>query len=763
MKSLFVATGPLVAGAWLAVAPAWAAPTALITAPSDSTAVPVYQDAGVEVTASRYAPDERLNVSNLTAADLARREPDQELPMLMQSLPGVFAYSDAGNGLGYTYLKVRGFDQRRVGVLLNGIPLNDPEDHQVWWVDLPDLAADVQDVQLQRGVTGSVGGMTAIGGTVDVLTTPPGRRPGTRVAVDAGSYGFRRQMLAWDSGAHDGGGLGGALATSVRLSRQETDGFRDRSAHEGWAFTWSGRRETARTINQINIKTGRELSHHAWDAVPESMLRVDRTANVETYHNAVDDFRQPHFQWHHTWFLTPRLTLTNRVYHVRGDGFYENYRAGETAGNYGLDRLPGPAFDDALDLIRRKWVSKRHTGWVPSLEWEQGRGRLLVGGDAYTFHSGHWGEVLWADGFSTADFTTPWRYHEYSGDKDAWSLYADERWQLGGGLAATVNLQYQHKRYRFAQQPAGNFSGDLLNAYTVTDRFFNPKAALDWNVPGRVAGGRLQVYANAGINHREPTDGELFDTWTGGDDLGAVPLFASRREVPDGNGGIAYVEWSDPLVRPERVVDRELGVGWRGRGAEWTLGGYWMDFTDEIVPYGGVNSDGSSIRGNAGRTRHRGLELSARAQLARTHTVALTASRSWDDAVEFIFHDWDGSVYDYAGNPLALFPRYLATATWDGAWGGGLRSRVRVRSTGRQWLDNSGLGERTIDPWTTVDLSLWLDLREAGLIHGSEVSVFAHVRNLADVEYETWGYWYGENWLTPAAGRNVAVGIDCGF
>ena len=309
MKSLFVATGPLVAGAWLAVAPAWAAPTALITAPSDSTAVPVYQDAGVEVTASRYAPDERLNVSNLTAADLARREPDQELPMLMQSLPGVFAYSDAGNGLGYTYLKVRGFDQRRVGVLLNGIPLNDPEDHQVWWVDLPDLAADVQDVQLQRGVTGSVGGMTAIGGTVDVVTTPPGRRPGH-------PRGGRRRQLrvqAADAGlgqrAHDGAGWAafGHVPAPVAPGNGRV---RDRSAHEGWAFTWSGRRETARTINQINIKTGRELSHHAWDAVPESVLRVDRTANVETYHNAVDDFRQPHFQWHHTWFLTPRLTLT---------------------------------------------------------------------------------------------------------------------------------------------------------------------------------------------------------------------------------------------------------------------------------------------------------------------------------------------------------------------------------------------------------------------------------------------------------------------
>lgn len=750
----------IIVGCALAALPAAAAaPAVLAPAVGDTTpARPVYQDPGVEVTASRFAPGARLNVSNITAAELARREPDQELPLLVQSLPGVFSYSDAGGGLGYTYLKVRGFDQRRVGVLVDGVPLNDPEDHQVWWVDLPDLAADVQDIQLQRGVTGSVGGMTAIGGTVDVVTAPPGRRPGTRVELDAGSYGTARQMLAWDSGRLEGG-----WATAIRLSRQETDGYRDRSGHEGWAVSWSGRRETARTVSQLNVRTGRELSRHAWDAVPASLLAIDRRANLETYHNAVDDFRQPHFQWHHTWLLGGNLTLVNRLYHVRGDGFYENFRAGQEAGQYALDLAGGPGFEDEVDLVRRKWVSKRHTGWVPSLAWEQGRGRLVVGGDAYTFDSEHWGEVLWADGFAPDAFTTPWRYHQYTGNKDAWSLYADQQWQLGGGLAATVNLQYQHKRYRFEQQAVGNFAGELLNAYTVVDEFFNPKAALDWTLPRPVAGGALQFYANAGINHREPTDNELFDTWEGGDDLGAEPLFGGRREVPDGNGGIARVEWTDPLVRPERVVDYEGGLGWRGRDLAVTLGGYWMDFDDEIVAYGGVNEDGSGIRGNAGRTRHRGLELTARARLGDRHELALAASRSWDESVEFIYHDWDGMEYDYAGNPLALFPGHLALVTWDGDWGGGLRSRVRARSTGRQWLDNSGREERTIDPWTTLDLSLWLDLRQAGLVRGSEVTVFAHLRNIAGTEYETWGYWFEENYYTPAAGRNVAVGIDCGF
>jgi outer membrane receptor protein involved in Fe transport len=203
----------------------------------------------------------------------------------------------------------------------------------------------------------------------------------------------------------------------------------------------------------------------------------------------------------------------------------------------------------------------------------------------------------------------------------------------------------------------------------VVDEFFNPKAALDWTVPGAVAGGVLQVYANAGINHREPTDNELFDTWEGGDDLDADPLFGRSRELRDDEGNVTGVEWYDPLVRPERVEDLEFGFGWRGPALAWTLGGYWMDFEDEIVAYGGVNEDGSGIRGNAGRTRHRGLELTARMKLGERHELALAASRSWDEAVEFTFHDWDGSVYDYAGNPLALFPRHLALATWDGNWG----------------------------------------------------------------------------------------------
>ena len=722
-------------------------------APVDRT---IWETEDITVTASRYDAQHAMNLTNVTPEELRLREPDLSLPLLLQGIPGVFAYGDAGNGMGYTYLKIRGFDQRRVGVLFNGIPFNDPEDHQVWWVDLPDLAASVQDIQVQRGVTNSVGGMTAIGGTVNIVSKALSAREGGMFSANVGSYGFTRQMVRYESGALGGSGL----KTSIRLSRQESDGYRDRSGYDGWAVFWSGQYDTENSSTRVNIYTGREVTHHAWDAVPESVLRENRRANVETYHNAVDDFRQPHYELHHARWLGEDVELVNRFYYIQGEGFYENYKADEEAALYSLDFLPGVADSTELDLVRRKWVRKDHVGWVPHLAWNHGRGRLLVGGDWYTFHSSHWGNVLWAEGFTPGDFTEQFKYHHYTGDKDAWSLYANERYELGGGVTLTGEVHFQHKRYEFAQHEVKNFTGDLLNRYAAEWDFFNPKGVVNWRTPGRPLGGALQLFGSVGVNHREPTDNELFDTWTGGDDLGADPLFRHSRTVTAGDGSTAYVEWSDPLVKAEKVVDYELGFAWQSPRLSLTLGGYWMDFTDEIVPFGGVNDDGSSIRGNAEATLHRGIELGLRAKASERHLLSLAASRSWDEFDEFIFHDWDGSTYDYSGNPIALFPDRLLQADWDGQWDGGLRTRARVRYVGSQHLDNSGDDERTIDPWTTVDLSAWLDLGGAGWRALDGATAFVHVRNVGDTEYETWGYYYGENWLTPAAGRNYVVGVD---
>lgn len=734
-------------------------------APADTTAT--YEGQGVVITASRYDQSVHLNQTNLTAADLDLREPDLPLPLLLQDIPGLYAYSDAGSGLGYTYLRIRGFDQRRVGVLVNGIPFNDPEDHQLWWVDMPDLAASLQDVQVQRGVTNSIGGLSAIGGTVNLETGNLARRAGGRVSFGTGSYGFARQMINYQTGD-----LKGGFRSNARLSHQKSDGFRQRSGVDQWAVFWSGLHETARTTTRVNFYTGREQTHHAWDSSPASALALDRTHNPETYHNAIDDFTQPHLELHSTVYLNDRLTLTSALYYVQGEGFYENFKAAQTAADYGLDRSLGVDADAEVDLVRQKWVRKDQVGWVPQLQWSQPKGRLLLGGDWYTFHSSHWGEVLLADGFTPGDLLQQsMKYHAYTGDKDAVSVYANQRWELLPGLTVMADLQYQHKTYTFLQHAAGNFRGDLRHGYTVDYDFFNPKGGLHWQA-GRAAGGDLSLYGSVGVNRREPADNDLFDTWLGGDDLGAEPLFGRSETVLAADGvTVDHLEWFDPLVREEKVVDWEGGLSWAGRDLSFTLGGYWMDFRDEIVPYGGVDEDGLGIRGNAGRTLHRGVELGLRARLTGANLLTVAASRSWDEFDEFVFTDDDGSTADYSGNPIALFPEHLLTVAVRTEWTRGVASQVRLRRVGRQQLDNTGLAERTIDPWTTVDLSLWCELGRLGLAGLDGARAFVHLRNLADEQYETTGYfnpwggadYSGENHYTPGAGRNFALGLDYDF
>jgi iron complex outermembrane recepter protein len=769
--------------AWAAESPhspestsALAQATTVVKAGVDSTSTAVHKGRAIVVTASRYDESVHLSHTNISAEELALREPDQELPLLLQDIPGVFSYSDAGSGLGYTYLKIRGFDQRRVGVLVNGIPFNDPEDHQVWWVDMPDLGASLQDIQVQRGVTNSIGGLGSIGGTVNLTTAPPAREQSGSFALAAGSYGFGQRMINYHTGD-----LGHGFRSQVRVSQQESDGYRQRSGSDQWAVFWSGLHETDRVSTRINIYTGHELTHHSWNSSPASALALDRTHNPDTYENAIDDFRQPHYELHNTIYLNDDLSLLNSVYYTRGEGFYENFKDGETPSDYGLNRLlgltdtiiaDGDTLDVELDVVRRKWVKKDQVGWVPRMIWNQDKGRLVIGGDAYTYHGDHWGDVLQVEGFTPDDLSgRDMKYYEHTGDKDAFSVYANQRLEVAPGLTLMADLQFQHKEYSFLQEEAGHFTGDLRNAYTVEYDFFNPKAAIHWQTPGLVAGGELATYASVGVNRREPSDSDLFNTWDGPDDLGVTPLFRQSREVLNADGSVAYLEWTDPLVEEEKVVDTEVGISWVGSKLSFTLGGYWMDFTDEIVPYGGVDEDGYGIRGNAGKTLHRGLELGLRARPFAKNELSVAASRSWDEFDEFLFTDDYGTAVDYSGNPIALFPEYLIMVGWHTQLTDGLSSNLRLRRVGRQYLDNSGLEERTIDPWTTVDLSLWLDLSSLGIAGKTMPRAFLHMRNLGGIEYETTGYYdpwggadySGENYYTPGAGRNFAAGVSATF
>ncbi len=767
MRHRFV-TGGRALAAVLALATAGIATGSAAGPAPDDTLVSDIRDE-IVVTASRYGQNVHLNITNITRDQLQQRLDTDDIPLLLEDVPGVYASTDAGNGIGYTYLNIRGFDQKRVGVMINGIPLNDPEDHQVYWVDLPDLASSLQDIQVQRGITNSVGATTAIGGTVNLLTETPSRTAGGRASFLAGSYDTWKGSLALDSGL-----LGDHVSSSIRYSRIETDGYRDRSGSELWGLFWSGRWEGDRSSVQVNVYTGHEIAHQAWYGIPENLLETDRTANPETYPDAIDDFRQPHYELHHRWEISDRVVLEQAAYWIHGYGFYENRKDGRDVEDFGLDLALGldpETYADGVDLIRRKYVRKDQLGWVPHLEIRHRGGRLIVGGDVYDFDSDHWGDVLGV--LDVPQYRTlpgGLKYYGYDGDKTAWSTYVNEMWEVLPGLTLLADLQFQHKDYTFRQEAVGHFTGENRHAYSVDYDFFNPKGGVSWELPSRPLGGRMALFGHVGVTHREPTDAELFDTWDGPDDLGVAPLF--RRSVPideDGDGQVDYLQWSDPYVSEEKAVDYEVGLSWRGRRLSWTLGGYWMNFDDEIVPYGAIDDDGRSIRGNAGRTWHRGLELGLAALLSDDHTLKIAASRSWNEFRDFTAtfdpNAWEMGLYDYRGNPIPLFPEYLLSAALESRFGP-VASTVRVRSVGKQYLDVTGNEERTIDAYTTVDVRLAVDLRRAGLDLPGDAVLDVRIRNLLDEEYETSGYyseWDGGNILIPAAKRNVLAGLRYSF
>lgn len=712
--------------------------------------------------------------SDLNRTAIAARYQAQDLPMLLGEIPGVYAYSDAGHGMGYSYLKVRGFDQSRVGVMVNGVPLNDPEDHQVYWVDLPDLATSLDDIQLQRGVTNTLYGSTAFGGAVNLVTSTPAGTPGVSATLGMGSYGTRRLSVAMNSGLTEQG-----LAVHARFSKVQSDGFRERSGTDQWAYFLSAARYGARTTTQLNLYGGPEVVQASWDAVPESVLKENRRAN---FTQDEDHFNQPQYQLVHEWQVRPGLRLNNTLFWVHGEGYYEGYRTGRSLADFGLPTIrtreenlfgadslryyqasetggiPVLARDEQgrltllrTDLVRRKWVDKDQRGWLGRVEWRHARGQLSAGAQLYDFDSQHRGWVMWAAALPGG--VGPQRpYYAYQGKQRAGAVYLRETIELGPKLQLSGELQTQAKRYQFGHQEAGNFAGDQRNRYQVDNLFLNPRLGLNYNLSERA-----NAFASFALASQEAADVQYYDAFAGPDDLGADPLFA-RSDTLREKGQVVAVRWHKPMIEPERVADLEAGLTFRKDGRLAKLNLYWMDFHHEIVPYGQVDDDNVPVRGNADRTVHRGIELALDGLVAGGLKAEGSLALSQNYYARFRSPYWDEAgnvvVYDYSGNTLPLFPGLLASLRLSYGWRGTNLS-VQGQRVGRQYLDNTEAEARSLDGYGVLNAAL----QERVAWGGGQAQVEFHLNNLLGAEYETSGYFDGERYLYAAAGRHYFLGL----
>jgi iron complex outermembrane receptor protein len=714
----------------------------------------------VVVTANRATQRETpIAFTDISNKEIEREYWAQDIPMLLMTVPGAYSYSDAGNGIGYSYLKIRGFDQKRVEVMINGIPLNDPEDHNVYWVDMPDLAASVQDIQIQRGVGSSLYGSGAFGGSVNILTSELTNQRSINVTGGMGSYNTRKFTAQFNSGLVDN-----TYAISGRFSKVNTDGYRDRSVVDLWSYFISVARYGVKSTIRLNLYGGPELTHAAWDGSSAAALSQNHRDNPITYPNTVDNFNQPHYELIHDWHLSDKLDLSNTLFYISGKGYYETFKSGRDLRDYGFQYFYASDSNlvEETDLVRQKWVAKEQIGWIPRLTVSHRNGSLTLGGDLYTYTGDHWGKVIWADQLPPGA-APDHKYYQYNGDKFSGTGFVHELWNPNGRWQVMADLNLQYKTYEFKQDKVGNFVGSNRNFFDISYLFFNPKFGLNFNLNPH-----WNVFGNFSIANLEPNDDDLYDTWTGPDELGVPPLFANSKPVSV-NGSIDHIEWSSPLTKPERVHDFELGVGYARENLHLKANGYYMNFTNEIVPYGQIRDNGAPVKGNAESTVHRGIEVEFGIQRAVGADFRLGFSGNLSMSQNYFskFTQYN-AVYDdnwnligtkpisLNGNTIAGFPgrQGLARLTLEG---NGLSAYLQWHYVGKQYLDNTEEATRTISTFDVATLYLAYDLRQLIGLSGLKISLW--VNNLFNNKYETAGYYDGGNYYYPAARRNYFVGV----
>ena len=756
------------------------------TPPAESAAAPetlgrVVTLPEVVVSTARAGARTPVATTVLGREALQRINWGQDTPMALATLPGAYAYSDAGNGIGYSYLTIRGFPQRRISVLIDGVPLNDPESHEVYWIDHPDLLASTAEVQLQRGVGSALYGSPSLGGSVNLETAPFGTRPSVTATLAYGSYRTRRESLEMDSGSN------GPWNVYGRYSRIETDGYRDQSWSRLWSYFLSVRRQFERQSLRVNLFGGPETTHLAYKGVPQPYLDGqitgdadrDRRANLLAYPGEADHFFEPHYEIVHTWWPARSLDFAQTLFWFDGRGYYDEQRR-DALGNYRLapwaadtTLYPASYFQDAYgqtardaqgrpllqqtDLVRERFVANQHYGWAPRLAVYHPRGTLTVGGELRAHDGHHIGTVI--SGAALPPGTEPDHpYYDYHPRTLTAGLFVREEWQATrpvriskyevpkSAVTVTADLAWRHQTYRMRGDVYGGVRFDQSYDFLLPRLGVTVVPRKDWTLFGAWS------YAS-----REPRFIDLFNPEV----AGSVPNYLVRDPLTN--------HYSSPITRPEHVNDFELGAAWRGRGLAAGVNLYRMDLRDELVDFQ-FNSDlGYYITENAGRSVHQGVELTAgidqrptpdtRVTLDANATLGDNHFTRFDERVDAL------TTVDHAGKAIGFSPAVTANARGRVEWHGASLG-AELQQVGRIYLDNSEDRSASVAPRAVVNLSAgW----RGSVTEDSRVSAEVTVFNAFDKRYATGGYFdydasggYVPHFVV-AARRNALAQVRVGF
>jgi iron complex outermembrane receptor protein len=691
------------------------------------------------VSATRARENTPTTFKSISKEELEKNNLGQDLPFLLNYTPSVITHSDAGTGIGYTGIRIRGSDQTRINVTVNGIPMNDAESHGVFWVNMPDFASSVDNIQIQRGVGTSTNGAATFGASINIQTDTRKDEAYAETDNSIGSFNSRKHTIRVGSGL-----LKNRWAIDARLSKISSDGYVDRAFSDLKSYFISGGYYGDKHVFKVNVFSGQEQTYQSWYGLPESLLDTDRTFNYYIYDNETDNYQQDHYQFIYTGNLGPGWKAHAAAHYTAGKGYYEQFREDDELSHYNLPPLTlGNETISSTDIIRRRWLDNDFYGAVFSLNYLSPNGDwdVLLGGGANRYDGDHFGEIIWARFAGNTQIRD--RYYGNVAVKDDSNLYLKTTYEVAESLYLFGDVQYRMIDYSFD----GTNDDQRIVTGDQNFRFFNPKFGISYE-----SGNGETWYASYAIAHREPVRDDFTDN----------PI----KELP----------------KPEKLGNLEAGLRASKGTLRYNANLYYMDYTDQLILTGQINNVGAYIRENVAKSYRAGIELDAALQLSSQWTFGgnITFSRNKIDVFTEYVDDYSQDEapqesFTYQDTDIAFSPNLVGSGMIDFRPFPNLELSWMAKYVGGQYLDNSSREDRKLNPYFVNDLRLGYTLQPK-LVEAIEFTLL--INNLFNYLYEPNGYTFSyylagesaggrelvtENYYYPMAGTNFLAGVKIRF
>ena len=672
-----------------------------------------------------------ISHSNISKSEMSSRNLGQDLPVLLNFLPSVVTTSDAGAGIGYTGIRIRGVSPQSTNITINGIPFNDPESHGTFWVNLPDFTSSIESLQVQRGVGTSTNGSGAFGASINILTDAISKNPYAEISNSIGSYNTLKHTVKFSTGQ-----LNDSFELSGRLSKIDSDGYIDRAYSDLKSYFIQGAYIKGNTLIKALTFGGHEKTYQSWYGLSWDELQDNRRQNPYTYENEIDNYKQDHYQLHWNQKLNEKWSTNLGLNYTYGRGYFEQYREADSVDTYGgivdSDTDQNGNLTGTTDLIRRRWLDNNFYVLNASTNYNSSNLNLMFNTSYSTYSGDHFGEVIWARNFSKSSSIRD-RYYDGNGKKTDFSLFAKGSLILNNAFEFYADFQLRNVNYKTT-----GYTSDLVNMLLDESySFFNPKFGLSYKLSSQ-----SMVYGSYSRANREP----------------------SRSDFE-----------SNENIKPEQLNDFEIGWRFRKDGLRLNINTYYMLYNEQLVLTGELDDVGSPIRTNSGSSYRMGIEAEARIKLSEfflmNTNVTLSSNKNKQTLSKF-----DGKIVDFGKTNISFSPDVIASNTIVFSPKDNLDISFLSKYVGKQYMGNIDAVNSILDSYFVNDLNLNYKINPNKTF--KEIIISGLINNILDKEYVSNGYYYtyDDTWSVPGqtktmdgagyypqATRNFLIGITLKF